>query len=267
MPSSLPPPLGGPAPAEVPLLRSPLVCVLAQVRFSSVLRIDTKEGAATFQDRVRADYPLFEAVASQQLHVEMAPMGPVMRTVPSTVLRFSDASRAAQLTLATDTVTLEVSSYEGRDRFLARWANLLTRVEEVFAPGLALRLGLRYANRVHDPVALARLPEFIRPNLIGVAQPDLRNFVTQALSEASIQIEEGRLMLRWGVLPPNATIDPTILPPVSSNSWIIDIDAFLEEQRPFSGRELNPLFRRLSERAYAVFRYAITDTGLEFFGA
>jgi hypothetical protein len=39
----LPFPLGGPAPAEILLARAPLVHVVLQARFSSVLMIDAKE--------------------------------------------------------------------------------------------------------------------------------------------------------------------------------------------------------------------------------
>jgi len=267
MTSLLPPPLGGPAPTELLLVRSPLVRVVAQVRFSSVLRIDTKDGIAAFQDYIRADYPLFESVAAQQMQLDIGANGPVMRSVPSTVLRFSDAERTIQLSLTTDTATLEATTYEGRGRFLARLAKILARVEGEFAPGLVLRIGMRYVNRIEDDTALIRLPELVASNLIGVAQPELRAFVSQVLSEASIEVEEGRLLLRWGVLPPNATIDPFLLVPVNRSTWVFDVDVFSEKQRAFSGQDLSLLFQKLSERAYAVFRYAITPAGLEFFGA
>ncbi len=267
MPSSLPSPLGGPAPAEESLGRSPLVRVLAQVRFSSVLRIDTKAGVTSFQERIRTDYPLFEQTASQQMQIEFGAGGPALRSVANPVWRFSDAARTASLSLTTDTMTLEALTYEGRDRFLARWADLLMRLEEEFAPSLTLRNGLRYVNRVHDEAALAQLSKFVSPSLVGIAQPDLRRYILQALSEALTEVEEGRLMLRWGLLPPNTTTDPAILAAVNTSSWILDIDVFSEQQRSFSGREIGHLFQTLSERAYSVFRYAITPAGLAFFGA
>lgn len=267
MPRTFPRPLGGPAPAEVRLARSPLVRVLGQVRFSSVLRIDTKEGVTAFQESIRSDYPLFEPLSSHQTQLELGPHGPSLRSIPATVWRFGDAAQTVQLSLTTDSVTLEALTYEGRDRFLERWTEVLARIEAEFAPGLALRAGLRYVNRLHDQDAIARLPELVSPSFIGVAQPDLREFVFQALSEASIEVEEGRLTLRWGILPPNATTDPILLAPVANTSWVFDLDVFSEERQTFSGQEIGQLFRRLSERAYAVFRYAVTPAGIAFFGA
>lgn len=267
MVGSLPSPLGGPAPTEVLLSRSPLVRVVAQVRFASVLRIDTKEGITGFQDRIRRDYPLFEPIAAQHMQLEIGASGPVVRSLPSTVLRFSDAARTTQLSLTTETVTLEAMAYEGRKRFLARLFEILVRIEEEFAPGLALRIGLRYVNRIDDENALTRLPELVASNLIGVVQPELRTLVIQALSEALVRVEEGCMTLRWGILPPNATFDPILLAPVNRNTWLFDMDVFSDDQRLFSGAELGQLFQSLSERAYAMFRYAITPTGLKFFGA
>ncbi len=232
-----------------------------------MLRIDTKAGVASFQDRIRANYPLFEQATSQQMQIEIGAGGPALRSVASTVWQFRDAARTVLLSLTTDTMTLEALTYEGRGRFLARWADLLMRLEEEFAPSLALRSGLRYVNRMHDETALAQLPELVSSNFVGVAQPDLRAFVSRALSEALIEVEEGRLMLRWGILPPNATTDPALLVPVNNSSWILDIDVFSENQQSFPGRELGLLFQKLSERAYSIFRYAVTPAGLEFFGA
>src|SRR4051812_31520676 len=71
MPRTLPPPLGGPAPTEVPLSRSPLVGVVMQARFSSVLKIDSKDGVAPFQEELRNEYPLLEQAVTQQLQIDL----------------------------------------------------------------------------------------------------------------------------------------------------------------------------------------------------
>src|SRR4051794_29127507 len=107
MAHSLPSPLGGPPPSEVPLTRSPLVRVIAQVRFSSILRIDTKVGVTAFQERIRAKYPHLEQMNAQKMQVEMGPAGPTLRAMPDTVWRFSDAARSVQLSLTTEAATLE----------------------------------------------------------------------------------------------------------------------------------------------------------------
>ncbi|HEY3848419.1 MAG TPA: TIGR04255 family protein, partial [Acetobacteraceae bacterium] len=220
---SLPPPLGGPSPAEIPLSHSPLVRVVAQTRFSSVLRIDSKDAMVAFQEEVGSEYPILEQTAAPQLQVEFSSGVPNVRQVMSNLWRFSAADRGWLLSLGTDAVTFETQRYDGRADFLARWSDVLRVVERIFAPRLALRLGVRYINRIHGE-SLVELTRWVRDSLIGFAQPELRNHITQALSEAAMNVEEGVLLLRWGILPPNATIDPGLLPAVADSSWILDLD-------------------------------------------
>lgn len=266
MTTSLPSPLGGRAPAEVLLARSPLTRVLAQVRFSSVLKIDSKEGVAPFQEELRAKYPLLEQLVAHQFQVDITLGGSKFKPIANNVWRFSSAERGLALSLTSDTLTLEARDYPGRATFLERWTDVLACAERVFAPGLALRTGARYLNRLTGET-LERLPDWVHPNLIGVAQPDLREHVTQAVSEATLKVEEGNLLLRWGVIPANATIDPALLESSPMWSWILDIDVSSNQQRRFNAAELAAEYNRLMERAYAVFRWVVTDDGLQHFGA
>lgn len=266
MTTSLPPPLGGPAPEERPLAMSPLARVVVQARFSSVLKIDSKEGVAPFQELVRKQYPLLEQVTSHGLQMEVSASVPNFRPIASNVWRFSDASKAFVASLTSDAITLETSVYPGRHAFMQRWEQLLHWVENTYSPGLAVRAGIRYLNRI-DGEALGNLPEWIAPNLIGVALPEYREHVSQALSEASLAIEEGTMLLRWGILPPNATIDPGFMEPVPTTSWLLDIDAISTDQHAFEAEALAVTYQRLSERAYAVFRWVMTDEGLAHFEA
>jgi uncharacterized protein (TIGR04255 family) len=202
----------------------------------------------------------------QQFQVELGPEATPLRPTASNLWRFTDADRNWILSLTSDAVTLETRRYDGRTDFLSRWYEALGRVERVFAPRLALRLGVRYLNRIHGD-SLEGLTKWVVANLIGVAQSEFRDHVIQAISQANMTVEEGALLLRWGILPANATIDPTLLEPARTSSWILDIDVSSTGQRPFSGEALTAAFQALANRAYSVFRYAITPAGLEHFGA
>lgn len=269
MSDRFPPPLGGLSPAEVILRKSPLVRVVAQVRFSSVLRIETREAVTLFQDKVRAAYPLFDQVTAQQLQFDLSsgiPGIPSLRPVATSVWRFSNADRSMLLSLTSEMVTLEAKAYRGRSDFVPRWSEILTCLEQVFQPALALRAGIRYVNRL-DKASLERLSDWVTPNLVGVALPEIRGYVTQAFSEASIKVVEGDLQLRWGILPANVTTDPGLLDPIPDTSWILDLDVSSLVQKPFDAAALSAEFGTLAKRAYAVFRWAVTDAGLEHFGA
>jgi uncharacterized protein (TIGR04255 family) len=229
-----------------------------------VLAIDQREGLIPFQERARKQYPLFEQVTAQGLQMDIGAQAPVFRPVTTQVWRLMDPAKNFVVSLTSDAVTLETRAYPGRADFMARWIELLEWVEEVFAPGLSLRLGIRYINRLSGD-DIGHLPEWVIPNLIGVALPEYRAHITQAISEANVAVEEGHLLMRWGILPPNLTIAPGMLDPVSTSSWLLDLDASCEVQAEFRALNLAQTCERLSERAYSVFRWAVTETGLKHF--
>jgi len=105
--------------------RAPLVRVLAQVRFPCILKIDSKEAVARFQEEIRRDYPLLEQEVSQQFQIQMGPGGPAIREVPGKLWRFCDAEKKWRITLVTDSVSLETDFYLSREDFLARWTTVL----------------------------------------------------------------------------------------------------------------------------------------------
>jgi uncharacterized protein (TIGR04255 family) len=265
MPENLPAPLGGPPPPEVNLPRAPLVRVLAQVRFPGILKIDNKDAVSAFQEEIRSEYPLFEQEANQQLQIQVGPGGPMVKPVTGNVWRFQDPTKNWRLSLVTEALTLEVQSYTNRDDFLSRWAKALAAVEATFSPRIALRIGMRYIDQiVENP--FKTIDELVHTDILGFAKPPLREHLRHALSEATLTIEEGEMLLRWGILPQNATIDPNVLVPVPHLSWIIDIDVSSSEQRQFATAQLGPSFRKLAERAYSVFRHMTTDSFLKTYG-
>jgi uncharacterized protein (TIGR04255 family) len=266
MPDSLPPPLGGPSPSEVSLPHAPLAAVLAQLRFPGILKIDSKEAVAPFQEQVRRDYPLFEQEPTQQIEVQMGPSGPTVRQVAGNAWRFRDASKHWRVSLLTDSVSIETDNYASRNDFLARWTKILAAIERNFEPQIALRIGMRYIDRItEEPLEI--IDQLVRSDVLGVAHPPLRKHVRHALSEASLAIDEGQMLLRWGVMPPNGTIDPLVLKPIPEVSWILDIDVSSDMQRPFAHAALEGCFRALAARAYSVFRYITTERFLKTYGA
>lgn len=264
MTPSLPSPLGGPAPKERPLVNSPLARVLVQARFAGILKIDSKEGVAPFQELIRQRYPLLEQVTAHGLQMEVTANTPNFRQIASNVWRFSDADESFVVSLTSDAITLEARRYPGRKAFMERWSELLKSIQDIYAPSLAVRVGIRYFNRINGD-AMNHLPTWVKPNLIGVALPEYRKYVKQAISEANMQIDEGNMLLRWGVIPKNSTIDPNLIDPVKTASWLLDIDASSSKQCPFDADSLTAAYQKLSERAYAVFRWVMTDDGLAYF--
>jgi uncharacterized protein (TIGR04255 family) len=259
-------PFGGPAPSERHLLLSPLASVITQVRFSSVLTLLTQEGLIPFQERVRKTYPLFEPVTTSGFQLGIGAEGPSLQPVSGQVWKMSDPTGAYIVTLAADAITLETKRYPGRKAFLERWAQLLHWLAETYEPALAVRAGVRYTNRIEDDGS-ADISLCLNPSLTGFGSASFSEILQQSISEASVKVGEGQMVMRWGIVPPNVTFIPDILPAGATKSWLIDIDVFNEDTIAFDANQLALCAETLAERAYAVFRWSVTDAGLRHFGA
>lgn len=266
MPSPLPAPLGGPPPAEISLPRAPLARVLTQVRFPTILKIEQRESIIPFQELIRERYPLFVQETNEQIRVEIGPAGQTMRPEVTNVWRFLDLKQEWRISLTPDAVALETPRYTSRDDFLLRWLDILAAVARVFEPAPAQRIGMRFIDQVTGE-PLERIDTLVRSDAVGMAMPLLRGQVRHTMSEAALGVEEGEMMMRWGILPANATIDPAVLPAIPQTSWILDIDVWSAEPRNFAQDIFGPSFRALAERAYSVFRFMTTESFLRSYGA
>ena len=70
------------------------------------------------------------------------------------------------------------------------------------------------------------------------------------------------LRARWGWLPANATIDPT-LEPAKTPSWILDLDMYREQSRPFEVEGILRNAEAYAKRIYRFFRWAVTPAMLD----
>lgn len=264
--SSFPVPLGGPPPAELPLSKAPLERVVAQIRFPVILKIEDKSVVSKFQEATCADYPILRELSNQSVRIEMGlNNAPTVVPVISRIWQFSDAPGAWKISLAADALTIETTSYHSRDDLLLRWSTVLNAMEGVFHPSLIERIGVRYVDRIVGG-DFARFDSFMATRLMGTAFSELKSRLKSSLHEAVFDVEEGNLLLRWGVMPPGMTPDPGAIAPTGSNSFVLDIDVWSATQRAYSTNALGASFRQLMERAYSVFRFAVTDEFLQAYG-
>jgi len=257
-------PLTGPAPTEVPLLRAPLVRVIAQVRFSPILAVQNSEHIAPFQEAIRSAYPVLQQEHAQSFYV--GPEGLASGQEP-VAWRFSSMDGAWRASLTQDFLALETTSYSSRSDFLARMVDLLKGVHELLDPAVALRIGLRYIAQVTGE-PLAMVSKLVQPELLGLTDTSIFPFVKNAMSEAQMEAPEegGQLRLRWGHLAAGATVDPNAIKPIDEESWVLDIDMWRSKQVSFDIDELASDIRSFSERLYAVFRWSVTDEFLLHYG-
>lgn len=259
-------PFAGDPVSEVHLDSSPLVKVIAQVRFPVIAKIDTLGGVQKFQESLRVHYPVMRA--ENRLAFSIAP-GVQFGGSPATLWRLSNASTTWSVTLAHDFVALETTDYHSRDDFLDKWHFVLSSLESLDpAPAVKDRIGIRYINRLMGPNLTKELGRWIKPNAGGLTQQTnpLGIELVANVTQSHYRINNLQLKASWGKLPPNAVIVPGV-DAVDEESWVLDIDVFSEEKSSFSVDESLSDSRRAAEYAYTFFRGIVTDNFLSEHGA
>lgn len=250
----------GPAVTEVPLPRSPLVFVVAQVRFERVASIGAEDFIAGFQEAIRGVYPVMRR--EQQAGVLVGPDGQITTTESGHLWRFDERPEGWQVTLAPDFIALSTSRYTRRRDFLDRLTHLLNAAQRELRVRFCERAGVRYVDRVTDPVTLARLHELVRPEILGTAvtDPGLEGVeLVHVFADTTYQLpDQVEMHGRWGLLPAKSTFDPAIAP-ADSESWVLDLDASTREPMGFDPIALGARAESACERIYRFFRWAVND--------
>ena len=86
-------------PKEVPLENAPLIRVIAQVRYPSILKIEDKSFVAPFQEAIRDTYPILQP--EQTSGFVIGPQG-ITQVSPKMIWRFADAKDHWRISLAPD---------------------------------------------------------------------------------------------------------------------------------------------------------------------
>jgi uncharacterized protein (TIGR04255 family) len=265
MPGTTDHPFTGPPVETILLSPPPLARVLTQVRFSPVLAVADETFVGQVQQRLIEEYPL--ARSEMELAVMFAPGAEAPAPTQTKLWRFHNADESWRVTLGTGFVALETSDYVGHADFFGRLERVLEVVAELVRPPQVERTGVRYIQRLTEPDDLARLSEYLRPEVAGACTlVDDGAQIALCLTQTQAAVDDTKVTARWGVLPPNAGIDAAI-PPVETPSWVMDIDVFDERREPFDPAALAARALDHSRRQYRFFRWAVEPAFLLRFGA
>jgi uncharacterized protein (TIGR04255 family) len=259
-----PNPLIDPPPEEVPLTRAPLVRVLAQVKFAEVLNVENPEIVAQFQTAIAATYGVLSREAGIQVVVPLQ-VG-IQQHRPMTHWRFADRATEWQwrVTLTSQFVTLEVMRYTSRSEFFARLESVLEAVQLHIKPQTMIRLGVRYVNRITGQ-ELEDAAALVRPEIAGVVGTNMAGMVSMTVSETVFAMDTQRMAARWGLIPANTTVDPSI-EPIPERCFMIDLDVFDETPSNFDSNAIAARGKQFARRSYSFFRWAVTPEFLHRFG-
>lgn len=254
-------------PDEIRLARAPLASVLAQVRHPKAPALASEVGAQHILERLRKSYPILRQVRNMGIVVD--PSGGV--TPQASALSWSFTTKDGQwiLNVGDESTSLQTTAYSSREDFCARLDEIFSVVGEVGDIVIFDRLGVRYTNQLDSP-ALEQVDTFFRQEFLG-GVPIPLGFSAElllTLTDISFAIVDGssRLRVRSGLIPPHAIVDPGVMPK-NEKSWLFDLDSFVEDKADFEPTVLGALARILAERAYRLFRWAVTPDFLTYYGA
>lgn len=257
-------PLTALPPKEVPLKDAPLIRVIAQVRFPSILSIEKKDFVGSFQEAIREKYPILQPEQTQTFV-----FGPQTAVQPTLQLtwRFIDTATSWRVSLASDFMALETTAYSSRRDFLERLENVLIALDKSFNPQIIERFGLRYIDRLIGQ-DLQNISSFVKPEIAGMMAAEFREYIHQTINESLFVIpgKDEKLLARWGLMPGGVTFDPDAIEPIAEPSWILDLDMSLSKNREFSIQALMSEGQCFAQRIYTFFRWAVEDDFLRHFG-
>jgi uncharacterized protein (TIGR04255 family) len=259
-------PLIASPPEEVPLREAPLVRVIAQVRFPTILSIGESHFVAAFQEEIREKYPILQPEQARNLVIGSQGL----ESTSTMIWRFIDKTEKWRISLTSNFVAVETTDYLSRTDFLQRFKEILIATNVHIKPQVLERMGLRYIARLVDE-DVKQLTEFVRPEVSGVLSSEIAMYAEQSISDSFFTLpdQSGQIHSRWGQLPPNLTIDPTAIEPIDKPSWILDLDMFtlpFSEIRAFEVEKIMEDAGNFAARLYTFFRWAVTPSFLRRFG-
>jgi uncharacterized protein (TIGR04255 family) len=236
--------------------KNPLVEVICQLRFPTILEISS-EDPADFQKKIRAEYPLYERDEGG-ISLPKEFMGILdrftVRPAERLTHKFSTEDSARLISLNREFLAVTETQYERWDHFRKEICRAKAALEEIYSPAFYSRVGLRYRNIIdRDSLGLADKPwsSLLNSALSGVLGAEgIRDQVKEFHGETLIEISElpgGHVTLRFGLVR---------LASENRQVYQIDADFFTRERSaPDHVAETLDKFNRLAGN---LFRWAIT---------
>jgi uncharacterized protein (TIGR04255 family) len=255
------------------LAKAPLVHVITQVRFASVLSMG--QSVARIQERLK-EMGFVRFQKSQIQNISFVPGSPP-KVEAQERWDFTDRDRQTGIVLAQDFVALHTSKYETFDVFGELFGRAVQIVSTEAPVELAERMGIRYVDLIR-PGKDETLEDYLHPGLLGFPFSELKDepIGNWALrNEAVVQTTQGTLIVRCTSASKDQFLPPDLMPPVleynvrleaDERAAILDTDHFAIVDKDFKAEALLEQLDLLHQTASKVFRIAVTESALRNWG-
>lgn len=240
--------------------KNPLVEVICQLRFPTILRI--REGQlADFQDIIRKDYPAYSEqepsfAVPPQVPKELVTIVEQMNIPPGLVTRrFSTKDSKRFISLRDEFMALAETKYERWESFREEIVKAENALKGVYEPAFYSRVGLRYRDIIsRRNLALTNVgwQDLLRTHITAeLGDEEVSDAILRIQTRVIIKISDipnGQIVLNHGLIIPNGS---------DEECYFIDADFSVEGKEgvgePF---EILDKFNRMAGR---LFRWAITE--------
>lgn len=232
---------------------APLIEVICQLRFPSVLRIERTPD--DFQEQVRNEFPFFERAAAPKL-TQLPPeiIEALGAQIAPINYRFRTEDGLTTLSLTPDALALSTTGYILWEEFWRQLRIGLDALVRVYRPSFYTRIGLRYRNSIdRQKLGLDDRPwaDLLAPWIIGeLTLPLFEGQVAEAARQLRVRLPDskGAVFLQHSLAPS----------PAGSRVYVIDLDFYTDQKTEVEHAE--PILDHFRKRAGWGFRWCITDT-------
>lgn len=252
-------PIPIPDPPRVEYAKNTLVEVVCQLRFPTILRIESEKPTA-FQERIRREYPLYAEKPNEPLPMPL-PSGiqiEIGRLLHSPqAYEFADADQEWRISLTNEFVALTCSRYSRWEQFRERLTAILDALREVYEPAHYSRIGLRYRNVVtRSKLGInPAMPwsELLNDWAIGeLSRSEVSAEIQQSVRDVVLRLGEFETLVR--IQHGLADAEP---PSADEFSYLIDCDYFTRLKTKIS--DAHAVLNFLNQQSGRLFRWYIRE--------
>lgn len=210
--------------------RNPLIEVIAQLKFPTILRISNQQ-PVDFQDNVRFEYPIFEVSRNLQIPIELSNI--LTQFSPNLSgdisYQFKSDDLKSQISLNKDSITFSTTKYERYEHFIERFKKVVKIFEEIYNPSLYLRIGLRYRDliiRSKLSIQDKEWSELIPKNIASeLHNNEISDSIQKFFKNLQLKTEFGQVNFNHGIV----TVKD-IEKGIDDTAYLLDADFFTEDK-------------------------------------
>ncbi len=254
-----------PPPDKTQLPRPPLELAVCQVRFEETHRVsDHRFGLDIHKalDGRNGLYPHIQSRHGQSMNLQVGPGGLSPSVTPLQAgWQMSSEDESWSVVFMPSSVSLETTKYTTWSAdFKPRLAELLRVASRFIDPATEQRLGLRYVDRITEPIVSApqQWHDYIAPELLGVIlHPGIGSAVMAAQQQVQLDLgNDIHSILRHGFVP-----DPAR---ETALNYALDFDIYREGMRAFDVKDIMEAADGFHQLALQLFQQAIPPKMLAY---